>query len=571
MSKTIDHYNLNASRFFSQYESQSAGSLHSSWMSHLNGMDGLALDIGAGSGRDALYLAKNGFEVFAVEPSEKLRSLAQAKNDHPNISWFDDSLPELKVIHSLNIKCDLILLSAVWMHIPRSSRSRAFRKVANLLKPGGKLVITLRYGDSPDEREMHDVSFSEISHFAKSHALKIVTHKSDDDKLKRKDVSWETVVLQLPDDDTGAFSLLRNIIINDSKASTYKLALLRVLLRIADGMPGVAKEHDDDMIALPLGLVSLFWLRQYHRLLSSPFKLQQSSNTKKGLGFVKDNGFRKLTNTSTDDLSISHQFVGGESIALMNTLRDIVDLIQRMPVTHTTYPGTDEPVFSVNKNTVRKKDNLILTLDKMNDYGQFLIPQNLWNAMTQYAVWIEPAIINEWIGLMQGYKKNKERNLSYEFYLNALQWLGSQRNTTEIRSIISQLQSRGETVYCVWTGRKLKEKYEVDHCFPFSRWPNNDLWNLMPSSITANGSKSDKLPTLELLEKSKECIINWWEQSYSDTQQARFFHEAECALPLISDIGSVFLGIEIQRTRLKQMQQLQDWSGLNQNRGLCRE
>ncbi len=56
MNKTINHYNQNASDFFKQYESQSADEIHDSWSSHI-GSDGLALDIGAGSGRDALWLA----------------------------------------------------------------------------------------------------------------------------------------------------------------------------------------------------------------------------------------------------------------------------------------------------------------------------------------------------------------------------------------------------------------------------------------------------------------------------------------------------------------------------------
>jgi hypothetical protein len=37
------------------------------------------------------------------------------------------------------------------------------------------------------------------------------------------------LALRLPDDGTGALPLLRHIIFNDDKSSTYKLALLRVL------------------------------------------------------------------------------------------------------------------------------------------------------------------------------------------------------------------------------------------------------------------------------------------------------------------------------------------------------
>ncbi len=82
MNKTINHYNQKASDFFNQYESQSAEEIHSSWSSHINTSEGLAFDIGAGSGRDALWLAKCGYTVYAVEPSEKLRTLAKAKNYH---------------------------------------------------------------------------------------------------------------------------------------------------------------------------------------------------------------------------------------------------------------------------------------------------------------------------------------------------------------------------------------------------------------------------------------------------------------------------------------------------------
>jgi len=48
------------------------------------------------------------------------------------------------------------------MHIPETQRSRSLRKLANLLKPGGKLVISLRHGSSGDERNMLSASMSNI-------------------------------------------------------------------------------------------------------------------------------------------------------------------------------------------------------------------------------------------------------------------------------------------------------------------------------------------------------------------------------------------------------------------------
>jgi hypothetical protein len=54
------------------------------------------------------------------------------------------------------------------------------------------------------------------------------------DGLGRAEIAWTTLILELPDDGTGALPLLRGMILDDRKSATYKLALLRVLARIAD-------------------------------------------------------------------------------------------------------------------------------------------------------------------------------------------------------------------------------------------------------------------------------------------------------------------------------------------------
>ncbi len=56
-----------------------------------------------------------------------------------------------------------------------------------------------------------------------------------DDALNRPGVGWTGVALRLPDDGTGALPLLRHVILNDRKSSSYKLGLLRALCRAADG------------------------------------------------------------------------------------------------------------------------------------------------------------------------------------------------------------------------------------------------------------------------------------------------------------------------------------------------
>ena len=45
------------------------------------------------------------------------------------------------------------------------------------------------------------------------------------DRLGRPDVAWTAWCLRLPDDGAGALPLLRGMILNDDKSSTYKLGL----------------------------------------------------------------------------------------------------------------------------------------------------------------------------------------------------------------------------------------------------------------------------------------------------------------------------------------------------------
>lgn len=56
------------------------------------------LDIGSGIGQDAAVFAAMGHRVVAVEPVRELRLPGIALHDSPNITWLDDSLPNLTVL-----------------------------------------------------------------------------------------------------------------------------------------------------------------------------------------------------------------------------------------------------------------------------------------------------------------------------------------------------------------------------------------------------------------------------------------------------------------------------------------
>ena len=205
MTTNITYYSANASALVKQYDSVPFETVHKDWLKAIP-KEGMVLDVGAGSGRDARYLAAKGLSVVAVEPAVGIREIAQEYTVANPIYWLSDSLPELTEVFRLQTKFDLILLSAVWMHITPSERERSFRKLSSLLKPSGKLVISLRHGSCADERTMYPVSADELAKFASQFGLtyRLLTPENSDDALGRTDVQWQTVLLTQHEKDSRA-------------------------------------------------------------------------------------------------------------------------------------------------------------------------------------------------------------------------------------------------------------------------------------------------------------------------------------------------------------------------------
>lgn len=122
---------------------------------------GAVLDIGAGTGVDAAWLAQQGHEVVAVEPLTAFREAGRALHPAQNIEWVDDSLPLLARVADRRECFDLVLLSAVWQHLAPDERSTAMTVMLPLLKPGAILVMSVRHGPAPEGRRSFDVSIDE--------------------------------------------------------------------------------------------------------------------------------------------------------------------------------------------------------------------------------------------------------------------------------------------------------------------------------------------------------------------------------------------------------------------------
>nr|WP_277881245.1 class I SAM-dependent methyltransferase [Leptolyngbya sp. FACHB-321] len=529
----------------------------------------LVLDIGAGSGRDAAWLAAQGHTVVAVEPAVAMRAAGQQLHPDANICWLDDRLPALQHVQRLGMAFDFILVSAVWMHLPPAERTRAFRKVITLLKPGGLLAITLRHGAADNDRELYVVSWEEIERLAQDHGATVVRKVVDRDRLDRDEVAWTQMALTLPDDGTGALPLLRHVILHDSKSSTYKLALLRVLCRIADSTAGTAQYQDDASVSVPLGLVALYWLRLFKPLLQADLPQSPTNRGIQGLGFAGA-GFRALSGVSHLDLRIGSRFAGTTAQALHQALKEAVKTITTMPVHYMTDPGGSQLLKATRSARLPTPTELVIDPAYLASFGHLLIPQHIWLALLHFEVWIEPALLAEWVRLMKSYASGQGRSLNEADIALALTWSDPSRDVTTARQrAIALLGS--QDLFCVWSGKRLTERsLDIDHCFPWSAWACDDLWNLLPSDRTVNQrQKRDRLPSAARLQSAQNRVQGWWQAAYLQALNpllpVRFTQEACASLPgLLSmadapSLDDCFTAILLQQVRLKHDQQVPEW------------
>ena len=190
-------YGENAEHLLKHYDSHSFEAVHGSVLSYFPTRPSTVLDIGCGSGRDAAHFAALGHNVTAVEPTKEFLSFAKTQHAQHDIQWLPDRLPELNLLRELRVTYDLVLLSAVWMHLDRLERKEAMQNLANLVHAGSTVVISLRHGPIPEGRVMYDVSADETIKLAKPFGLAPVFNESTESVQaanRRLGVRWTKLV-----------------------------------------------------------------------------------------------------------------------------------------------------------------------------------------------------------------------------------------------------------------------------------------------------------------------------------------------------------------------------------------
>lgn len=184
-------YAEEAESLIRQYESVSFAQLHRQILHLIPTIRCRVLDIGSGTGRDAAAFAALGHAVVAVEPTDELRLQAPILHPSPRIEWLDDSLPDLNCLAGRGDSFDVVMMTAVWMHLDQWQRRQAIPNVARMVRPGGVMVLTLRHGPVPPGRRMFDVTAQETTELAEDEGLGLVlTLENQDSAFRRPGVHW---------------------------------------------------------------------------------------------------------------------------------------------------------------------------------------------------------------------------------------------------------------------------------------------------------------------------------------------------------------------------------------------
>lgn len=196
-----DGYADEAEELFTLYESIPAAEAHRAVLHLIPAPPASVLDIGSGTGRDAAWFAARGHHVVAIEPTDAMRVPAMALHSSPRIEWLNDSLPDLAIMRARGETFDLVMLTAVWMHLDQVQRRQAMPNLASLVGDGGVMIMKLRHGPVPSGRRMFEVSANETIELAQKqdlHPVLNVPTESGQAQNRAAGVTWTNLAFVRP-------------------------------------------------------------------------------------------------------------------------------------------------------------------------------------------------------------------------------------------------------------------------------------------------------------------------------------------------------------------------------------
>lgn len=193
----LERYRIHADRLGKRFQDIASEQVLRSVAAYLPKSPAKILDLGAGSGRDACRFAQEGHSVTAVEPVREMSEQAGKLPGAKKVTWIEDHLPDLARIKDRDF--DFCLLSGVWHHLSDADRPKAFARLACLLRPAGRLAISLRIGPDTDGKTNIAIDTETTIKQGTNAGLSLVhqaTNPSSNPKNIALGVTWDWLVFE---------------------------------------------------------------------------------------------------------------------------------------------------------------------------------------------------------------------------------------------------------------------------------------------------------------------------------------------------------------------------------------
>lgn len=328
-------------------------------------------------------------------------------------------------------------------------------------------------------------------------------------------------------------STLAAIIERDSKATTYKFALLRATIDAAvENSPHT--QIIGDRVYLPVGLLVEKWMLYYFPIVEA------------GLAHAQINGRGKLAFLNELQVIVNHytRFENGYS-SFYHDLRvkgipdvltaDFIALVKKMRHTIVNMPMRyiGKSVNQTEYSIYRPEPGVrFLSADRLDGHwlanacGTFSIPLDYFETFQLLGSFVggQSSILMKWAEFSVAASDRQVEDIMQ----HVLRTPVTDRDVAASKKVYQEVLQTAGSVTCVYSGKPLRS-YDIDHVIPFSVWKNNDLWNLLPASKTVNSRKRDKIPTPELLEQRSAAILHYW-HLLNERAHERFNRELSSAL-----------------------------------------
>jgi SAM-dependent methyltransferase len=519
---TLNYYAANAHEIAKSYENTPSPLAHHFQTSFAP--RGRILDVGCGSGRDLAELGRQGFDPYGIDGTPEFVQLAQQYHPELNGRVNIGRFPDFQIPFGGNF--DGVLCSAVLMHVDTTELFNSALAIKRCLRLDGRLLISI-----PSQRsDVGDNGRDANGRLFKDHhagylqlvferlGFSLIDQWSNSDLQRREGIEWISMLFHLKSiANTRPIDQIEGVLNHDKKSATYKFALLRALAEIASQSQSSVRWLANRQVALPIHYVVEKWIRYYWPLIESRTFIPQINGEQPDKG--KSIKFRRLMK----ELILQYENSGGYSGFKIERNKGLLSPNKKKLL--------DNLVIDIKSAVVQgpvKYSGGALITGRVFDYDtrtrDILIPNDLWIELSHLGYWISQAVVLQWA------EKTTKLGPEIEIatVINLLMAKEDQRSTIEAR----KLYLTSDRLECVWTGEKLRQDFHIDHVIPFDLWHNNDLWNLLPASKSANIKKSNKLPSTRILQSRKDCLIGYWELIRSNDQQ-RFDTEAETLLPTL--------------------------------------